>query len=396
MIIGIDLSTLSPSYGGGVKTFSLGILKGLLSSTESKNDIVVFVSPNNADYYRSLFKDTKINWETLKYSKIYRLIKIVFCLISWLLRNPRIITFADKYFQIQNKHIIDSTVDALIVPSSVLNHGLLSVPTCLCIHDIQHEYYPDNFSFYQIFTRWSGYRYSALCASFVQVSSVFVKDSLIYKFAFLDESKVFIAPEGVDFSVFSKDADLTMPPLLKNRAIQHFLFYPAQLWPHKNHVTLIRALVLYKSKYGQEIPCILSGVDYGQLKQIMEIAKLHDLKNLLYLGFVSLNELRWLYVNCSAVLSCSSYESSSLPLREASVFGKPLICSDIPPYIEMSKIFNVMLYDTYDPNSLFNSIDKLMNNVSHYLDYFDSNSSTVSQFNWTDISKIYSEKLNSA
>ena len=49
--------------------------------------------------------------------------------------------------------------------------------------------------------------------------------------------------------------------------------YPAQFWPHKNHITLMRAFARASSELGEEIRLVLPGLDKGNRQLAIEQAK---------------------------------------------------------------------------------------------------------------------------
>jgi glycosyltransferase involved in cell wall biosynthesis len=53
------------------------------------------------------------------------------------------------------------------------------------------------------------------------------------------------------------------------------------------------------------------------------------------LGFVGAGELRWLYENASALVYASRHEGFGIPLVDATEFGCPVLCSDIPVFREV-------------------------------------------------------------
>ena len=67
-----------------------------------------------------------------------------------------------------------------------------------------------------------------------------------------------------------------------------------------------------------------------------------------YFGVVSSNELLTIYKNCSFLITAVAYESSSLPILEGMAFEKPIIASDCPSNLEMSEIFKINIFPTFD------------------------------------------------
>ena len=103
------------------------------------------------------------------------------------------------------------------------------------------------------------YPLSARYATHLQASSRFLKRDLIEHLHGVTEEKVTVIPEGVDISLFSAKTDAAC--LDKYKLPSRFLFFPAQLWPHKNHITVLRALLSLREKQGLQIPLVLTGAN---------------------------------------------------------------------------------------------------------------------------------------
>jgi glycosyltransferase involved in cell wall biosynthesis len=107
-----------------------------------------------------------------------------------------------------------------------------------------------------------------------------------------------------------------------------FLLYPAQFWPHKNHVNLLIALEKL-SDQGIKIPLVLTGSDFGN--QSFVEAKIQEFKltdQLRILGFVSQEELVGIYQNALALTYVSYFGPENLPPLEAFALGCPVIAAD--------------------------------------------------------------------
>jgi glycosyltransferase involved in cell wall biosynthesis len=257
------------------------------------------------------------------------------------------------------------------------------------MHDIQQEYYPEFFSFRERVSRWASYRLSCWAATSIQVSSLFVKECIIEKFPFVIPDKIFVAYEGVDFEKFSFQKKTERPSAIDLIQDVNFIFYPAQLWLHKNHMMLFDALALFRDENGRELPCVLTGQNYGNWNKLQIRVNELKLKQVFYLGRVSFEQLLWLYQNCSAVLALGLHESSSLPVREGAVFGKPLICSNIPPNIEAQEFLSLILVDCYNPRYLAEQFHKVVNGMDDIKEGSFQNIDRVRVFDWNLIAKKY-------
>lgn len=109
-----------------------------------------------------------------------------------------------------------------------------------------------------------------------------------------------------------------------------YLLYPAQFWPHKNHVNLLLALQLLRERYQLNIPLVLVGSDQGNMGYVRDtIAKL-SLSSLVHiLGFVPQKDLAVLYQNAFALTYMTFFGPDNLPPLEAFALGCPVISSDV-------------------------------------------------------------------
>jgi glycosyltransferase involved in cell wall biosynthesis len=109
-----------------------------------------------------------------------------------------------------------------------------------------------------------------------------------------------------------------------------YLFYPAQFWPHKNHVALLHALKLLKTKYRIDLDLICCGSDKGDLAHVRDTARSLGLENQVhFLGFVPQEELHALYRDAFALVYPSLFGPDNLPPLEAFAIGCPVIAARV-------------------------------------------------------------------
>lgn len=109
-----------------------------------------------------------------------------------------------------------------------------------------------------------------------------------------------------------------------------FLLYPAQFWPHKNHVTLLLALKHLRVHFGLRPPLVLVGSDKGNRPYIQEMIDQLDLSTQVHLlGFVPRPDLLALYRKAYAMVFASFFGPDNLPPLEAFALRCPVIASDI-------------------------------------------------------------------
>lgn len=393
MRIGIDLCDLSPGYGGGTATFAFGLISGLAALNRGEDSFVLLVTDRNEEFLRKAFRDSDVVLLNVRMGLGGRAMNAMLGLSAWLTGNFKLRFWYDRLVRRALMRKIDEAMDVLIAPLSVLRFYGMRVPSLVCIHDIQQEYHPEHFTWRDRVSRWDRYRLSAWRAAAVQASSQFIKNCLLEKFSFLDPKNIVFIPEGVDFGKFSADGCCEPPPVALSSGA--FIFYPAQIWPHKNHLMLVDTLARYRDETGQEITCVLTGRDYGQWATVQERVDSCQLKHVHYLGLVPFPQLVWLYRNCSAVLALGMHESSSLPVREGAVFGKALICLDIPPNREAALDLRMELVDQTSPLDLVKALKALTNNRGDLIEWSRENAKLVDRFDWKNIALEYRRVMQS-
>jgi glycosyltransferase involved in cell wall biosynthesis len=109
-----------------------------------------------------------------------------------------------------------------------------------------------------------------------------------------------------------------------------YLFYPAQFWPHKNHVVLLHALKLLREEYHLDLGLVFCGSDKGNLGYVEETAReLGVAPYLQVLGFVTTEKLYALYQHAFALVYPSIFGPDNLPPLEAFAIGCPVIAAKV-------------------------------------------------------------------
>jgi glycosyltransferase involved in cell wall biosynthesis len=109
-----------------------------------------------------------------------------------------------------------------------------------------------------------------------------------------------------------------------------FVFYPAQFWPHKNHVGLLEAVQLLEKRHGLSVDVVLVGSDKGNRGFIEENAKrLGITDRVRFPGFVTQHELVVFYRNALATTYVTHFGPENLPPLEAFAAGSPVVASNV-------------------------------------------------------------------
>jgi glycosyltransferase involved in cell wall biosynthesis len=128
----------------------------------------------------------------------------------------------------------------------------------------------------------------------------------------------------------------------------HFFFYPAATWPHKNHEIILRALQILKSDHGIAPEVFFTGSLNPKRPDLDKLA--HDLgvsQQLHFLGFVTPGELQAIFGAATALIYPSRFEGFGLPILEAFQARLPVLSSNASTLPEIAQ--NGALY--FDPES---------------------------------------------
>lgn len=110
-----------------------------------------------------------------------------------------------------------------------------------------------------------------------------------------------------------------------------FFIYPAQFWPHKNHVNLLHALAELKRTYAYRPTLVLVGSDKGAKTFVQERASALGVDTQLrFPGFIPVSDLVALYREAIGLVYVSMSGPENLPPLEAFALGCPVLASDIP------------------------------------------------------------------
>lgn len=384
MNIAVNLLFLDKNYVGGISQFTRGLVKGLSTSIPQGATMTIFCTQSSSFAVEDIITSDKIKIITVRNSTTeaenHKSSRIPYQIKY---RLPLKMISSVKYRDL-NRTL--NEFDLVYVP-----HGptaifpFPNVPTVYSIHDIQHEYYPHFFTKEQLLGRKKTFKMCADHAASLQASSTLMKLNFLETFPNLTPDKVFLAFEGVNtefWKVRESRKSIQGFPLEQGT---RYIFLPAQLWMHKNHVTILRALKKLRTE-GLDIHLIMTGARFDSSQPIFDLVEELQIQDLVhYLGIVPREDLRWLYQHADAVISAALYESSSLPILEAAANNVAIIAGDTAPNIEMAQSVSMELVPNLDSNSWALAIRQ------NYLDSMNSmdHSQSLKNYDWDEISKIY-------
>ena len=146
-----------------------------------------------------------------------------------------------------------------------------------------------------------------------------VKDDVV-AFAHIPPEKVTVTYESADF-IPDKSTEVAE---LKGKP---FIMYVGRPTPHKNLGRLIEAFQLLQ-KDRPELHLALIGKTDFNYQQHEAMVQERGIKNVVFTGFMSEAQLKWLYQHCTAYAFPSLSEGFGLPALEAMAHGAPVASSN--------------------------------------------------------------------
>ncbi len=355
MKVGVFLGGMSPIAGGGF-TISDDILEAIVR-LESKHSFVIFGSLT-ADQTRKLSaKQIPVvsRWGYLPRIIVSRLMATAssFTMNLPILRNGLKIT---GWVQ---QTLCDLGIELMWFVTPYFFE--VDVPFIFTIWDMQHRLQPwfPEVSKNGEWARREKFYSTAIRRASAVIAGTEAGKAEIANFYGIPPDRIKLIPHPSPAFALSASKDTSKDVLAKYHIPEGYLFYPAQFWPHKNHVGLLLALGLLRENYGLKFPVVFVGTDWGSLKYVCETADNLGLTSQThFLGFVPRDDMIGLYRNAFALTYVTFFGPENLPPLEAFALGCPVIASNVAGSQEQLGDA-ALLVDPKDDGQIANAIKRL-------------------------------------
>ena len=205
-------------------------------------------------------------------------------------------------------------------------------------------------------------KYATKRAISIIVDSEYSKLNLHKKYN-VNKSRIKIIPfepiNEIKNNYDSKDSNFKISN--KYKVKNKFIFYPAQFWPHKNHIYILKSIYILEKKYKISIDAVFAGGDKGNKDHIINYAnKLGIRDRIIFTGFINNQELFTFYKMSLALVMPTFFGPTNIPPLEAFKLGVPTIYPDLEGLRDQVKD-SALLVDLYNPDSLSKCVLKLIN-----------------------------------
>jgi len=272
--------------------------------------------------------------------------------------------------------------DLVSFPRNVVFVPAIQTPVALHLFDLQHEYMPDFFPADRLAERQRQYGASIARADVILVSTDFTRQTLLEKTSALPE-QIVVAYPGLAPSWQRAAPDTIAAVKARCGLPESYLYYPANPWPHKNHVRLLAALRTVRERHGLVIPLVLSGrLLYEPASRLQSLAEAEGVASQVTdLGFIAQEDLPAVYSAARCVVIPSLFEGFGMPLLEAMACGCPVACANATCLPEVAG-GAALMFDPLDVDALADAVRRLWHDADLRADLVARGHDRVRGFSW--------------
>ncbi len=327
MKIGINLSTLEPGKIGGMEQYL--------------RNLIWHVANRCSEYELFLFLNSRNEQTFQEQSNIRKVI---------LPDNPQQKDM--RIFEMIGK----DNIDIWFCPLLNLEPKYVPIPSIVTIPDLQHEFYPEYFSSEVLEWRNQNLSFSVRQASAVLTLSDFSKKTIIDSFNVSDEKVHSIHLDASKEFSEKLDKDRLSTIKRKYKLPKSYGLYPANTWPHKNHIKLLEAIKILNEKENHRYNIVLTGSEMQASEQVKSFIQNNGLKDQIHFtGYIEQKDMPYIFKAADYLVFPSLFEGFGIPLVEAMKTELPIICSregSIPEVVEESALY-------FDPRNAQDIADKI-------------------------------------
>ena len=248
-------------------------------------------------------------------------------------------------------------IDLFLSPDSYMSLRT-KVPTCLVIHDLAFEHYPDHFVLsHRLYWR----HYSPLfarAAKRIATVSTFSKEDICKQYG--------ISPDKIDV-VYNGAHDEYKPLGIEEReavkqkyadGCEYFVFAGA-LHPRKNIVNLLKAFIIFKKRQKTNMKLVIAGRPAWKYEEVEQMkADMPYKEDVKWVGYMNVDELSKLIGGAYTLVYASLFEGFGIPILEALQCDVPAIVSNTSSMPEVAGSA-ALLVDPSNPEDIADKMHQI-------------------------------------
>ena len=350
-----------PRHGGGTFQLTENVMCALKDYAETRGTsrVHLFFSARQVeelDEIKSRFPNFLIN-RISKPTRVYSaVLRRVFSAVPPLVSGLR-------YLYPLNWIARQQHIDLMIFPGITFDASFYRGRQITLFTDIAHVFYPqfpELAADGELRRRNTLFKYGVRYADQIVVESEQLRNDTV-KYYGADPTKIAILHQTVSQTLVALEtlAEDVETVEFKRTLPKRYLFYPAQLWAHKNHKNLLYAFKILTAKH-PDLHLILVGSRKPGDQQIFDlIDKLGINENVRWMGYVPDKFIPVLYRNACALVKPGYIGPTNIPTLEAFYYGCPAVITDLPGVQEQTADA-AMLFDPDSPQDIADKINLVL------------------------------------
>lgn len=258
------------------------------------------------------------------------------------------------------------------------------VPTCLVIHDLAFEHYPQ---YIGRLDRWHYRKYVpkfALKANRIVAVSEFTKKDIIERYH-VPQDKIDVIYNGAHEAYKPIAYEEKLAVRNKYTEGRQYFLYTGSLHPRKNVINLLKAFVKFKRRQRSPMKLVIVGRMAWMADDIKEAKEKMPFKEeVIWLGYQDIDELSKITAAAYALVYPSLFEGFGIPILEALKSGVPVITSNTSSMPEVVGDAG-LLVEPGDVESIAAALERMYKDENGRAAFIKAAETQAQKFSW-DIS----------
>ena len=274
-------------------------------------------------------------------------------------------------------------IDLFLSPDSYLSLST-KVPTCLVIHDLAFEHYPEHFVLsHRLYWR----HYSPLFArkaTRIATVSTFSKEDIVKHYG-IDPKNIDLVCNGAHDEYRPLDYDEREAVKQKYADGCEYFVFAGALHPRKNIVNLLKAFVIFKKRQKTNMKLVIAGRPAWKYEEVEQMRQSMEFKDdVKWVGYMNVDELSKVIGGAYVLVYASLFEGFGIPILEALQCNVPGIVSNTSSMPEVAGDA-ALLVDPTSPEDIAAKMHMLYKDENLRKKLIGNAARQIKKFNW-DIS----------
>lgn len=255
------------------------------------------------------------------------------------------------------------------------------VPTCLVIHDLAFEHYPEHYvTTHRMYWRHYSPLFARKAARIATVST-FSKNDISERYG-VSKDNIDVVYNGAHSQYRPLSNDERNAVKEKYTGGSEYFVFAGAIHPRKNILNLLKAFVAFKKRQPTNMKLVIVGRPAWKYDEVEEMRYLMPFKeDVKWVGYMNVDELSKVIGAAYALVYASLFEGFGIPILEALQCGVPGIVSNTSSMPEVAGEA-ALLVDPADPDDIAAKMHQLYKDEALRAKLISKAAAQVQKFTW--------------